>query len=105
MEFEEDGYCEVPDEVHDKIAHALSELPDERFDLAAYLTERGIKGKRMKDCECPLAHFLQQTSGVAGVAIGDRWIKVDGQKVGEVPYEARRFTEMFDEGEFPELEE
>jgi hypothetical protein len=90
----------------DVIQEALDALPDTPGAIADLLVERGIKGKRDNEWECPAARYVKEaakpTAPNADVTVVTE-IAVDGE-TWEIPDALNLFIDAFDKGEFPDLD-
>jgi hypothetical protein len=73
--------------------------------VVAKLRAAGVKGKRAKPCECPVARFLQQKTSF-NVAVGGTRVWIDGQESDPgitIPYAVRKAVNNFDSGLYSDL--
>jgi hypothetical protein len=88
------------------LEQALDVLPDTAGGIAAHLEVHGIKGGRVRACECALANYLTSL-GFTDVMVGHSGISAIGddrrQRVSTLPAVVHEFMTRFDGGEWPEL--
>lgn len=62
--------------------------------VAQRLRDAGIKGRRTRANDCPVARYLQQRTGRSDLAVSGS---------GTMPAPVKEFIQRFDRGDFPDL--
>ena len=81
----------------------IEQLGDDPLVIAAKLEELGIRGRKSAGECCPLANYLRR-QGFPSLMVGNTEIYLDEVVNCELPDAAEEFVELFDDGNFPQLE-
>lgn len=87
----------------------LRELASQRSPdgIALFLAAHGVRGKKDSNCECPVARWLAESTGLAFVVERYETMLENPSTFADVwplPAVVSEFIELFDQGEYPELE-
>jgi hypothetical protein len=82
------------------LKEALTSLANQP-DIAAYLTEEGLKGYRQSTCFCPVAQYLRR-EGFRNPEVTHGYAKAENQWV-DMPIVIRDFITEFDRGQHRQL--
>ena len=90
-------------EVRVAVKAALADLGDTPESIRSALASKGIRGKQLRSCWCPIANYLRVRLHTDAVEVDGHAIQVNGVYVHQTE-PARGFIGSFDDGQYPELQ-
>lgn len=85
------------------ISEALNALGDTTEKVIATLKAKGIRGKMMSICDCPIARYLRDECGDPAITVGAYGAGTSKMDDVELPAPVRTFILQFDRGEHASL--